>query len=162
MIIIAIVRISGFRLHKADNIVWETFWHQAEASVALITVSITAFRSLLGIKALKAREKKKRERSWFSNGPKLLARYLKIETQIESKLEQLPAIPGATLTGMRSFIHGDEIWDESRAIGMTHKLENDWPGAVSYELYKPGVADQISTKSDNIDGKKRAREANFV
>lgn len=61
MIIIAIARISGFRLNKTDIVVWEPFWLQVEAAVALITVSITAFRSFLGIKALKGtRETKKR------------------------------------------------------------------------------------------------------
>ncbi len=143
MIIISIVRMSGFRLNRADNIVWESFWHQVEASVALITVSITAFRSLLGIKALKAREKKKRERSWFSNRPRLLARYHKKETQDESKLEQLPSIPGATLTGMRSFIYSDGMWDESRAMGMTHEPEKGWSGVASHELHKTGVTDEI-------------------
>ena len=162
MITIAIVRISGFRLNKTDIVVWESFWHQVEAAVALITVSITAFRSLLRIKALKASEKKKRERSWFSHRPKLLARYLKKETQDESKLEQLPSIPGATLAGMRSCIHDDGIWDESRAMGMTHKLEKDWPEAASHELHETRVSDQISTKSDILDGGNCARAANFV
>ena len=128
MIIIATVRIAGFRIKKSSiDIVWELFWHQVEASVALITVSITAFRSLLGIKALKAREQKKRERFWFSHRAKLLTRYLNKETQDESELEQLPSIPGATLTGMRTFIHGDVIWNESRAMGMTDESEKDWP-----------------------------------
>ena len=63
MIIIAIVRISGLRIKKTvlNGTVWGLFWHEAEAAVALIMVSITAFRSLLGIKARKALEKRNRE-----------------------------------------------------------------------------------------------------
>lgn len=160
MIIIAIVRISGFRIKESSiDITWELFWHQVEASVALITVSITAFRSLLGIKALKAREKEKRERSWFSHRAKLLTRYLKKETQDESEPEQLPSIPGVTLTGMRTFIHGDGILDESRAMGMTHKSEKELPVAASHEPHEIEATHQAS---DVFDGAKRTRAANFV
>lgn len=163
MIIIAIVRISGFRIKESSiDITWELFWHQVEASVALITVSITAFRSLLGIKALKAREKEKRERSWFSHRAKLLTRYLKKETQDEPEPEQLPSIPGATLTGMRTFIHGDGILDESRAMGMTHKSEKNWPRAACHEPRETEINIQVSTKSDFFDGGKRANAANIV
>lgn len=156
MIIIAIVRISGFRIKESSiDIVWELFWHQVEASVALITVSITAFRSLLGIKSLKAREKEKRERSWLSHRAKVLTRNLKKETQDESEVEQLPVIPGATLTGMRTFIHADGIWDESRAMGKTHKSEKDWPGPGCHEPCVSEITQQVPTKSDIFDGGKR-------
>lgn len=64
MIMIAIVRISGLRIQKSDiDIQLELFWQDAEDNIAVIMVSITAFRSLVGMKALKAREKRKR--SWF-------------------------------------------------------------------------------------------------
>lgn len=163
MVIIAIVRISGFRINESSiDIVWELFWHQVEASVALITVSITAFRSLLGIKALKAREKEKRERSWFSPRAKLLTRYLKKETQGESEPEQLPSIPGATLTGMRTFIQSDGIWDESRAMGITHESEKDWPGGACHEPLETKITHQISTKSEISEGGKRANAVNIV
>ena len=114
MIVIAIVRISSLVTKNTLDVVWVLFWHQVEGAVAIIMVSITGFRSLLGIKALKAREKKNMERSWFSHRPKLLARYFKKATQDESESEQLPSIPGATLTGMRTFINGNGIWDESK------------------------------------------------
>ena len=119
---------------------WELFWLDLEAAIAVIMVSVTAFRSLLGIKALKAREK--RERS------KLLVRYFKKTPQNESDLVQLPSIPGATLTGMRTFIHGNGSWEDARAMGMTHKLEKDLPGADSHELHKIKVTHQFSTQSD--------------
>lgn len=57
MIIIAVIRTTGIPIRKNNvDLVWELFWAEAEASIAVIMVSITAFRSLLGIKALKARE----------------------------------------------------------------------------------------------------------
>ena len=142
MIMIAIVRISGLRIKKSViDTVWGLFWREAEAAVALIMVSITAFRSLLGIKALKAREKRKGERSWFSH------RYNKKAAQDKSEFEQLPSLPGGTLTGMRTFIHGDPAWDESREIEMTHKSGKDWPGTTGDALQKIEGAHHISTKS---------------
>ena len=136
MIIIALIRISGKSHRKCvEDVAWEIFWLEMEASTAVIMVSITAFRSLLGVKALKAREK--RERSWFSHRPKLLARSFKKAPQNESEFAQLPSIPGATLTGVRTFIHGNGTWEDPRAMGMTHKSEKDLPGADSQGPHEP-------------------------
>lgn len=138
MIIIAIIRTSGFVLENTIDLVWIIFWHQMEGAVAIIMVSLTAFRSLLGIKALKAREKKKSERSWFSHRPQLLARYFKKTKLEEPKSQQLPSVPGATLTGMRTFINGNGICDE--AVEISHSSENDWSRAASYELQEIELA----------------------
>lgn len=62
MTIIAIVRISGLIIKNIFDLVWVIFWHQAEGAVAIVTVSIVAFQSLRGVRALKnAGEKKDRE-----------------------------------------------------------------------------------------------------
>ena len=96
MIIVAIIRSSrGLVQMNTFDPVWLVFWHQTEGAVAIIVVSHTTFRSLLGIKARKAREKKLRERSWFSHRPQLLARYFKKKAQDEPKSQQLPSIPRA-------------------------------------------------------------------
>ena len=150
MIIIAIVRVWGFIINNTLNLVWGVFWHQAEAAIAIIMVSITAFRSLLGIKALKAQEKKKMERSWFAHRPKLLARYFEKATEEESEFEQLPSVPGATLTGMRTSING------------THQSEKDWPLPARHKPQEIEVTHKISTEFDIFDGAERIRAANFV
>ena len=161
MIIIVIVRISGFVVKNTLDLVWVVFWHQAEGAIAIITVSLTAFRSVLGIKALKAKDKKKLKRSWLSHRPQLLPRYFKKETQDESKAQELPSIPGATLTGMRTFINGNGIRDESNAVGTTDKSGMDWPGAFSHESQEIEVA-HISTELNVSDGAERERAADFV
>lgn len=117
MIIIAIVRGSVFRRNNVNDPVWILFWHQIEGAVAIITVSITAFRSLLGIKALKALERKKLERYWFSQHQKLRAKLFQKSTQGEPKSGQLPSIPGATLTGIRTFINGQRDPGQSKTDG---------------------------------------------
>lgn len=141
MIIIAIVRISGVSHKKtAVDIVWELFWLGMEAAIAVIMVSVTAFRSLLGIKAQKAREKRKRS--------KLSVRYFKKTPQNESDLVQLPSIPGATLTGIRTFINGNGSWEDLRAMGMAHESESDLPRADSHELHKINVTHQFPTETE--------------
>lgn len=62
MIIIAGIRVFGFNIKNTYIAVWWLFWHQTEASIAIIMVSTTAFRSLLGLKAQKAQKKKELER----------------------------------------------------------------------------------------------------
>lgn len=161
MIIIAIIRISGAFVNNTLDMVWIIFWHQAEGAVAIIMVSLTAFRSMLGIKVLKAQEKKKLKGYWRSHRPQLLPRYFKKETQDESKAQQLPSVPGATLTGMRIFINGNGIWDESNAMGTTHKSGKNWSGAASHESQEIEVA-HISTELDLSDGSGSARAADFV
>ena len=162
MMMIAIVRTSGFVIKNTFDMVWVIFWHQVEGAVAIIMVSITAFRSLLGIQALKVREKKRMERSWFLHRPRLLARYFKKDTSDESESQQLPSIPRATLTGMRTFINGNGIWDEPKAMEMTHKSEKDWLRTTSHEPQEIKVIHQVSVELDILEGAKIARAAGFV
>lgn len=161
MIIIAIVRISGFIRKSYLDFVWLLFWHQIEGAVAIIMVSMTAFRSLLGIKALKEREKRNRERSWFSQHRRLRAKYFKKTSPDESMSEQLPSIPGGTLTGMRTFISGSGIWDGSTAMGMGHKSGENW-ARVATDGHQVIEVAQLSADLDIVDGVNSARTAKFV
>ena len=149
MIILAIVRVSGIHVRQKDNvdIVWDIFWLQVEAAIAVIMVSITAFRSMLGIKALKAREK--RERNWLDScRPKVLDRYFKKSTPNRSELAELPSIPGATLTGMRTVIHGTGVWEDSRTI--------------NHEPQEIKVTHQFSTESGFLNAPNPTSAANSV
>lgn len=148
MIIIAIVRISGFLIKPNFDVVWVSFWLQVEGAVAIMMVSLTAFRSLLGIKAVKAQEKKKLERYWLLRRSRLLAKYFKKETQDEFKSQQLPSIPGATLTGMRTFINGNGTWNELKTMRLSHKSEQGCPTAACHEPQEIEVVHQFSTELD--------------
>ena len=123
MIVVAIVRIAGLRLkgpylnHHQMDIQWDLFWQEIEATVAVIMVSITAFRSLLGMKTLKSPEGKDR-RHWYSyrlkRSPKASRAFKSGSSQSsqtclgsEWDTKQLPAVPGPTLTGMQTFVRGD-------------------------------------------------------
>lgn len=172
MIIIAIVRISGLRMETTIlDIVWELFWQQAEAAVAVIMVSITAFWSLLGIKANGAREKTRR--SWKSSHhrPNLQAGCFKktksTTTHDESELERLPDIPGANFTGMRTFICGESMLNESSrgggtGVGVHNSKEKDLVGAHNHQPHEIKVTHQFSIESEILNRPRPARAANFV
>ena len=105
MIIPAIFRISGLHLGlRSFDVLWKVFFQQVEASVSVITVSITAFRSLLGLKAMKSRKKK--ERAWYWHRQMALVKKERKTSEFGTNVDQLPSIPSATLTGMRTFIQG--------------------------------------------------------
>ena len=103
MIIIAIIRIS--RVHAADFEIWACFWQQLEGCVAVLMVSLTAFRTLFVSKHSSSSDQRKpklsdtyRRRLWFS----------KKSSQSENEKAHVSVpIPGATMTGLRTFIRGE-------------------------------------------------------
>jgi len=107
MVVIAIVRISGIKLAGGSvDIVWLVFWQQQESSVAVIMVSMSAFRSLFvesGGAAGPRRHPKYPANRWTR---RLVRRALGSEDRhddLESNMD-LPQIPRATLTGMSETI----------------------------------------------------------
>ena len=105
MMVIAIARISTLRIRPRNiDVHWALFWQEIEATIAVIMVSITAVRSLLGLKALKSREQKAR---WYSDRRNFLIRKANKRSESELNDHQLPSVPGATLTGMRTSIRAN-------------------------------------------------------
>ena len=133
MILIAIVRISGQRLGNSNmDVQWELFFQHVEASVSVITVSLTAFRSMLGLKARKFREEK--ERSWYLYRRIILLKKGRGTSESELSGDQLPTIPSATLTGMRTFIRdnrdsrngeADVMMEAEHYIEVTQKISSE-------------------------------------
>lgn len=61
MAVTAIVRVSGVKIAGTNiDVQWQLYWQEVEATLSVIMISITAFRSLFGMKAMQAREKKPR------------------------------------------------------------------------------------------------------
>ncbi len=85
MIIIAIIRIS--RVRAMDFNIWACFWQQLEGCVAILMVSLTAFRTVFAAKKRNPdQEKRKAMRS--------------------PKVDM--SVPRGTLTGMETFINYHE------------------------------------------------------
>lgn len=113
MIIIASVRIIEVTVffYFDGGYLWQFFLLQVEASVAVIMVSFTAFRTVFASQRSEARERK--ARPWYSSTVAKLRRH---KTSSENhNLENLPSIPSATMSGMRTFIRGcrlEEAYDD--------------------------------------------------
>ena len=112
MVIIAVIRIS--RVHETDFEVWASFWQQFEGCIAVLMISLTAFRTLFITKQSSASDAKKpkasdtyRRRLWFS----------KRSDGSEGQRPQVPvSIPGGVLTGMRAFIRGGDSSRETSSM----------------------------------------------
>ncbi len=106
MVVVASVRFSGTHTHA--NIVqgWEYFWLEVEACVAVCMASLCAFRSIFASDERRARFKK--VRPWYSSTVARLRNGKKLSDGIYD-LNNLPAIPSATLSGMRTYIRSWEL-----------------------------------------------------
>lgn len=116
MVIIAIIRIVPLPMRfSSAQFVWQMFWQQIEACTAVIMASFSAFRSAFVSHDLRVREARNRNRLWYMDRRNLLKsvwRRRKIPSEGE-QIYQLPEIPRATLTGMRTFVNGGNIAVES-------------------------------------------------
>ena len=104
MIVVAAIRMSGIHYHGTFDNTWIFLWQQVETCVAIMMISLTAFRSLFVANASKARENKKIS-PWLSSTPKVFRRHKKLSSEENPDLVNL-TIPSATLTGMRTVIRG--------------------------------------------------------
>lgn len=138
MAIIAIARMSGINLtSKNVDIVWLAFWQQQECSVAVIMISISAFRSLFVANASKGPSPKDFSKPRYRN-----RLYLKFTGSDKDTGFGLPHIPGATLTGMRSVIR-----DGGQSEDLVPRPQDAWaPGKTcsSQEV------DIVSKESETI------------
>ena len=104
MAVIAIIRISGIKLAGgAVDIVWIAFWQQQECSIAVIMVSVSAFRTLFVANASNSPSPKS------PDSPNLWKRRIlrdRSSSGIYNRNQgnDLQKIPRATLTGMRTMI----------------------------------------------------------
>ena len=102
MIIITCIRAPG--IQKGDRIItidtWQVFWMHIETCAAVCMISLTAFRSVFASQA--SNYKGANNRPWYSSTVAKIRR----RKQQDHDLGTLPAIPSATLSGMRSLIRG--------------------------------------------------------
>ncbi|KAK4187179.1 hypothetical protein QBC35DRAFT_452600 [Podospora australis] len=120
MVCLAITRASKIRGASGVDVPWEFFWQFMEASVAVLMGSLTVFRTLLTFNTHKSSEERKgagrspQSRALLSFHERM-RRLRKNREQHSDEESQsgLPQIPGATMTGMRTFI-GRDCWDDGQ------------------------------------------------
>lgn len=163
MIIIAIVRISNIRMNSGNffpslqgadfpslqgaDIVWVIFWQQVEACTAVIMVSLSAFRSFFVAHESRLREDRNRNRHWYMSKKKALAWRRRMLQSESEEMDQLPQIPRATMTGMRTFISGGEN-NESHMSSIGARATTTLAKSENAERIR--VEKTISTVSDQV------------
>ena len=106
MAITACVRVSGIKFRDRFDEVWLFVWQNIEACVAIAMISLTAFRSVfVGQKSLQARNDLMKK-PWYSSTLQAIRRKKSAQQSDGEAMIGMPSIPGATLTGMRTFIRG--------------------------------------------------------
>ena len=124
MVIVSIVRIAGVYLADGSvDIVWLAFWMQQECSIAVIMVSVSAFRSFFVAKAANTPDRGL-PRETPSYKRQLWRRPASDEVDVE-RANTLPQIPSATLSGVTSAIRDmrmSRMWPLSRDVEDTMRL----------------------------------------
>ena len=133
MIITAIVRISAIRSSKGSSvdIVWELFWQMVEACIAVTMVSLSVFRSFFVENT--SRPTPEQDDAYYRNRRKY--NWRKKWTNIDAEeTGELPKIPRAMLTGMRTFIRGEKRPDQSVMHSEVLEESNDHSSGHSEEI----------------------------
>lgn len=134
MIIVALIRTSTLpRSGIVQDVPYEFFLQQLEASIAVLMASVSVFRSLFVSEGSRAARRNPnmgwtaRENLW-----KRKRRTLHSDSDLETN--GLPFIPSATMTGLRSFIRGRSepttLRPESDEISDDHLLALEKPERV--------------------------------
>ena len=152
MIITAIVQISG--IHAPTNtidVTWEIFWQLMEACIAVIMVSLTAFRSLFVAHGSGAQSppQKPSIRKRVLNSRIMVGRR-RAEGSDSEETKRLPEIPRATLTGMRTFIRGKGIEGSVMKSEASGDTQVSWPLENESSNKTIRVEHDMEQKSENV------------
>lgn len=121
MITITIIRASGLEWQDKLDVLWEVYFQIVAAEVGLILVSMTAFRALFVSRAARKQHSPQKDPSLWTKSKfalrKLVSPVLwtlkrsennnggqKYGSTEEDFDGRLPSVPGATMTGIRTFI----------------------------------------------------------
>lgn len=128
MVITAVIRVSGVSFRGRFDDVWLFVWSQTEACVAVSMISVTAFRSaFVDLESSRARIRREEiKKPWYSSTISAIKRNKAQRlSDAEATPGELPKVPSATLTGIRTFIQGPR-----QTTGATATVEGEpaeWP-----------------------------------
>ena len=130
MAITACVRISGVDFRGRFDEVWLFAWQHIEACVAVAMISLTAFRSFfVGHESVQARQDLVRRR-WYSNTLEAIRRKKTTQQNDKEAMVEMPSIPRATLTGMRTFIQGGKHTQTADQSQTSYSMSESFDRAV--------------------------------
>jgi hypothetical protein len=139
-IITNVIRAAGHKLTNGqDDVAWILFWSEMEACVAVMANSMTAFRSLFA-------PSRDFDPSVADPTPPSPGSKKKKTPNV-----QMPTMPSATFTGLRSFLRKDPFADPSDL-----ESEPTWDGQTQNASTQAGTASFDATSTD------RSRSTNRV
>ncbi|KAL9024900.1 MAG: hypothetical protein Q9196_006172 [Gyalolechia fulgens] len=106
MAIVAAIRVSGLKSRGTFDFVWLFLWQQIEACVAVAMISLTAFRSVFVASEASRARRQAVQKPWHSSVVEAVRRKKGWPYKKERADLEMPTLPSATLTGMRTFIQG--------------------------------------------------------
>lgn len=159
MIVIALIRVTTYHIESAPtntrsvqgvDFVWVLFWLQVEACIAVIVVTLSAFRSIFVAHESRLREDQNRNRRWYMSKKNLMVsswqrRKLGLESE---EMDQLSKVPCAKMTGMSTFISGGNSLSENYMSSPGAKVTSMLVNAESAERIR--VEQTISTNVDQM------------
>ena len=107
MVVVTIVRVAGSKIDRGEvDILWLAFWEQQEASIAVMVISLSAFRALFVAKSMNNPPRRPLRQSINDWRQRVERRRLGPTTneQETQDIGMLPQVPGPTLSGMSSVI----------------------------------------------------------
>ena len=109
MVIVTIVRIAGMRHGNSGNVntVWLSFWQQQECSIAILMMSVSAFRPLFVPSTTRPPILRHQRSSPSERKKRFLRQRHDPDLYDTNETNVLPQIPSATLTGVASMIEMD-------------------------------------------------------
>ena len=143
MVIVTIVRVSGLRNGSNLDPVWDFYWQVVESSIAIIMVSLTAFRSFFVQERIRRSQPKK---SWY-HGVKQ-AWSSRSTGASEDSAHELPPIARGHLTGLRTYIYGNGRTSQGAGTYLQDEDEDaEWGQPVTQ---RPIPSNTISVRQDVI------------
>jgi hypothetical protein len=101
MIAMALVRVTKMPGFTAIDTPYEIFWQYMKASIAILMASLTAYRTMFVLQKEKRMHQERMKRPSYS-----WRRWAYRKRSNDEEMD-LPEVPRATLTGMRTFINGN-------------------------------------------------------
>lgn len=153
MVCLAIIRVSKVHGVSGIDVIWEFFWQHMEATVAILMGSLTVFRSLFIHKnnsnnSPRDRAEAAGPRSQHSYRIRFLRRR-KDFLDLQSR-DTLPKVPGATLTGLRTFIRGNNRDTLSNTRGTLTGISQQDTIAENNDSHQLFEAQPVSSENSQI------------
>ena len=162
MVLVTIVRIAGIKLRGSGSvdIVWLAFWQQQECSIAVLMLSVSAFRSFFVPSSARSPAPRHQASSPSEKRRRFLHRRPHPDLYDTHETNGLPQIPGATLTGLTIVIEGNRQAEERPDLDQQFDGDHDRSLATSTINSSPRDAELgVSTESVVLQTRSEPRNA---